>query len=449
MNQPASGKPIENKTVIASLMKGTQLAVSLSARGLANIPYGEEKNDFEFIVGNGEFRYRCSWFVADFLSPRIAALHAVDNTICSYEVATKDSSGEFGKFLLLGRGKSICIDSTNRDFYELLSEELLNEELLTLSCSEKCEELSRDTVLKRLDHRHRMNLECSKEISFIASHFHEIDISGFPEFDHSILSQILSSDELMIKSEDWLYEMIWKLVANDRELFCLLQFIQFEFVSKSIADRFIADGVDFIDLINSSIWLTLGRRFVGDFSSAKSTRRLVVSGRRFSPTGQSLDGIISYLTSKCGQNVHDGGFIEVTSNGVHGSNNPKRATDFQNRNSFFYSTDEPNSWICYDFKNMEVTPSHYSILSYPARPNQHHHPKSWCLEVSVDGQSWAEVHRCENNSDVNGSNQIGTYSVDRSVKCRFVRLRQIGKNHVNGDYLLLCGFEIFGLLRDA
>jgi hypothetical protein len=246
-------------------MTKDQFAVSLSARGLANIQYGEEMNDFEFIVAGGESRYRCPWFVADFLSPRIAALHAVDNTIYSYEVMTKDQHNEFEKFLSLGRGKSIIIDSMNREFYESLTEELLNEELQILSCSSNYEELSRDDVLKRLEHRHRMSFECSKEISFIASHFHEINISGLCKFDDTILSRILSSDELMIKSEDWLYEMIWKLIKDDGRHFCLIQFIRFEFVSKSIADRFIVEGVDFIDLIDSLIWSTLGRRFVGGF----------------------------------------------------------------------------------------------------------------------------------------------------------------------------------------
>jgi hypothetical protein len=100
--------------------------------------------------------------------------------------------------------------------------------------------------------------------------------------------------------------------------------------------------------------------------------------------------MIGYLTLKCGGNVHDNGLIEVTASSICGSSpsyHPKNAVDLQNRSSFFESKGEPNSWICYDFKDMEITPSHYSILSYPSEPNQNDHPKSWCLEVSVDGAS--------------------------------------------------------------
>jgi hypothetical protein len=98
--------------------------VSLSARGLASIQFRDDANDFEFIVGESGSRHRCPWFIADFLSPRIAALHAVDNMICSYRVETDDERGEFANFISLGRGDAVSIDLTTREFYELLGEEL-------------------------------------------------------------------------------------------------------------------------------------------------------------------------------------------------------------------------------------------------------------------------------------------------------------------------------------
>jgi hypothetical protein len=94
---------------------------------------------------------------------------------------------------------------------------------------------------------------------------------------------------------------------------------------------------------------------------------------------------------------------------------------------------------------MEITPSHYSIMSSPHGPNHGRQPKSWCLEVSGEGKLWTDVHWCDNNNDLNGKNQIGTYSVSREVRSRFVRLRQMGKTHYNCDYLVLGGFEIFGI----
>jgi hypothetical protein len=198
--------------------------------------------------------------------------------------------------------------------------------------------------------------------------------------------------------------------------------------------------------------LNLGCRFIEGFSDDQSNCRFLHEGKTFCPNGKSLEGVIRYLTAKGGGNVHDQGLIEATASNIYSSSSlyhPKNATDLQNRSSFFLSNNEPNSWICYDLKKMEITLTHYSILSVANGPNQDQHPKSWCLEVSLDGKSWTEIHRCENNSDLNGLSQIGTYSVNQSMKCRFVRLRQTGKNHYNCDYLKLSGFEIFGVLCEV
>jgi hypothetical protein len=179
-----------------------------------------------------------------------------------------------------------------------------------------------------------------------------------------------------------------------------------------------------------------------------SDDRVVIRGHRFRPDGKSLDGIISHLTSKCGGNVHDKGVLTASSSGTSDGTHAKDALDLQNRGSYFVSANEADSWICLDFKNMEVTPTHYSILSYLGQANEQHHPQFWCLEVSGDGRAWMEVDRREANNDVNGPNLIGTFEVSKQIKSRFIRLCQTGKNHDDEDYLLMSGLEIFGILHE-
>jgi hypothetical protein len=70
------------------------------------------------------------------------------------------------------------------------------------------------------------------------------------------------------------------------------------------------------------------------------------------------------------------------------------------------------------------------------------------MEMSLDGSNWTEVDRRVNNSDLNGVSFIGTYSISGQVnENRFVRLRQIEKNHKGCDLLMVSGFELFGTLR--
>jgi hypothetical protein len=75
--------------------------------------------------------------------------------------------------------------------------------------------------------------------------------------------------------------------------------------------------------------------------------------------------------------------------------------------------------------------------------------KSWCLEVSIDGKDWSEIHRVNDNNDQNGSNRITAYAATKSTICRMIRLGQTGKNHYGSNHLDVFGLEIFGSLMGA
>jgi hypothetical protein len=64
----------------------------------------------------------------------------------------------------------------------------------------------------------------------------------------------------------------------------------------------------------------------------------------------------------------------------------------------------------------------------------------------VDGESWREVAREEDNNQLNGSFRSGTFAVAGGEKCRFVRLVNIGRNHEWFDHLFISAWEIFGSL---
>jgi hypothetical protein len=103
-----------------SFPKKKVIQLKLSANGLANITVRDDMNDFEFVVGQS--RHRCPSFVADFLSPRISALHAADCTLNEFRISTEDAENSFASFLSLGRGLGVSVTSSNRDFFVSLSE---------------------------------------------------------------------------------------------------------------------------------------------------------------------------------------------------------------------------------------------------------------------------------------------------------------------------------------
>jgi hypothetical protein len=133
------------------------------------------------------------------------------------------------------------------------------------------------------------------------------------------------------------------------------------------------------------------------------------------------DGIIAHLTRECGGNVHDRHIVDVKSGSfekeIHGANHhsgaynnadwtaAKNATDLETDSAYrLHSEDIPhtrNNWVCYDFKERRIVPTHYTIRTYDYGPAGGRHLKSWLVETSADGESWREVAREEDNKQLN------------------------------------------------
>jgi hypothetical protein len=144
------------------------------------------------------------------------------------------------------------------------------------------------------------------------------------------------------------------------------------------------------------------------------------------------------LTSQYGGNVLDLGIVNVSGNTAISSNPAKYAVDLLS-NYVFHSVNEPNQWLCYDFKNRKIRPTHYSIHTYPG-----YYLRSWIFEGSMDGSTWTELDRHTDDQTTNSNHPIGTFSISNHSEYQFVRLRQTGVN-VNGQHwLILYAMEMFG-----
>jgi hypothetical protein len=104
-----------------------------------------------------------------------------------------------------------------------------------------------------------------------------------------------------------------------------------------------------------------------------------------------------------------------------------------------------NNWICYDFKERRILPTHYTIRTNGYGPG-YWHLKSWLVETSTDGENWPEVARQEDNKQLNGKWSIATFPVAGGGEWRFIRLVNIGRNHVGDDCIFISAWEIFGNL---
>jgi hypothetical protein len=121
------------------------------------------------------------------------------------------------------------------------------------------------------------------------------------------------------------------------------------------------------------------------------------------------DGISAHLTRECGGNVHDHHVVDITcgsfeketvgANPHSGAydNDPdcaaKNAADLETYSCFESAyrwegdiSHTRNNWICYDFKERTIVPTHYTIRTNRNDPG-YLHLKSWLVEMSADGEN--------------------------------------------------------------
>jgi hypothetical protein len=166
--------------------------------------------------------------------------------------------------------------------------------------------------------------------------------------------------------------------------------------------------------------------------------------------GEPLNGILSHLWRKHGGNIREKGIVTLTSSSIYGDDPQYSPTNLAAVSSrlIFSSKNEPGQWLQWDFHEMHVIPTQYSIQAHGSTRNGSH-LRSWVLERSIDGLTWTELDRRTHSDDFNGPNSVHAFSIPKSIECRFIRLRQTGKNHEGNDMLAFCHFEIFGFLVDC
>jgi hypothetical protein len=283
----------------------------------------------------------------------------------------------------------------------------------------------------------------------------------------SILYEAIGQGSLRLENEDSLYNFISRGIETNREMHGLLEFLRLEYCSMEIMDNFFDIFSDYFYEINASKWASIRGRLISANVNKKPTKQFspsVKEGQYF----DVLDGIIAHLTRECGGNVHDRNVLDVTSgsfekeiiganphSGAY-NNNPycaaKNAADLETDSHFLsaYRWEEGiphtrNNWLCYDFKERRIVPTHYTIRTYDNDPGGAH-LQSWLVERSTDGENWREVAREEDNKQLNGDRFTATFPVAGGWECRCIRLVNIGRNHSGIDSLVISAWEIFGNL---
>jgi hypothetical protein len=253
-----SFKILNDRSKSMSIQKPSH-QVSLSAKGLQNLPINQYDNNFTFVVGDN--RYSCPLVLAQFLSPRLCHLHTSDITIRELEIATEDPHGYFSKVLSLGRGEIVSLGDDEKLFVQSIGSEFSNPELSFLSFLTISEDVSMETICSRLHSLSESGSTHSAESEFAASHFYEFSVSDCRNLGFPVLYSILSSPNLILHNEDSLLEIIREL-SKDESYFSLLEFVRFEFLSVGLMQSVIEWISTSFELLTFPIWESLSKRLV-------------------------------------------------------------------------------------------------------------------------------------------------------------------------------------------
>jgi hypothetical protein len=314
--------------------------------------------------------------------------------------------------------KSILIEFENRELYDQL---FLNiEKDLTIS-----------NVLNRLEFLFSANESCELEIEFCSSHFSEFESKDLFSLSFEIISSIISKPSIQLQDEESLFELISNRYKTDSRFFSLFEFVQFECLSGQSIQSFIELMTKSFDLFTFSIWCSLSRCLSND--------QLICSVGETS----NLDGIISTLTKRFGENAVS---ISASGEGYPASNSLRQVIDFENQ-CHFYTKNEANSWICYDFETRRIKVTAYSIRS--RCDGNWTQLRFWVLEGSNDGVNWVGIDDRKNDSSLKSAGAVVTFKVEEEFQKEFqkIRIRQTGKNSGNNDHIVVSGIEFFGVLK--
>ena len=228
-----------------------KLEISLSCVGMNSISQDEDRK-FTFLVGDRE--YECGVLQACFLSPHVSQLLANGSSVGVLVLRPEDERC-FRDVLALGRGRPLSINRGNCFAIESIAMTLGNEELMSLVRA--FENLDSNSAVsasfRRLVEKNRSRLDTHEEVSFIAGHFYQLGMKSVMGLSVRDLESMLGNDELRLRSDNFLLEMIWSLMAKDEAYSSLFRYIHLEYIDRSHFDNYICKA--FCYPLDMGMWI--------------------------------------------------------------------------------------------------------------------------------------------------------------------------------------------------
>ena len=427
--------------------------IQLNASVISSVPFQNYDKDFVFVVNGEEFK--TNKIVSDLLSKKICQIHTIDPTFDRFTINTT-KKGDFSTILDLINFQENSLSEEELPFVLEVIENLGNDSIKCIKSQQK-RELTNDNVFEELQkhekYRNFFESEYEEEIEFVSSTFNDqIDSKEeiLEKLDIHTIIRIISSQNLRILDEDQLLRFINKLYSKDSRYFVLYEYVYFFNVSSECIKEFI-DIYD-IDCITKDTWLKICQRLMQNVQPNEQISKMIKPERYSNQFKYSEDkvfsGILNYLNKTSSNNIENE--INITSSSCCDTNSypPKNVLNYEDKTKFFHSSNAENNWLCIDFKERQVIPSHYTIRSEHRYGTNYYHLKNWVIEGSNDNKSWEVLDERKDCTILKGQSYVHTFEIQqhKSDKYKFIRIRQNGPNWHNDNWLIFDSIEIYGIL---
>jgi hypothetical protein len=153
------------------------------------------------------------------------------------------------------------------------------------------------------------------------------------------------------------------------------------------------------------------------------------------------------MTADCGGNIHEKNVVTITSSGDLNYRHAGQVFRVANHgwDKYWQSSNAPNSWICFDFKEQSIALTHYTLKS-PGGGGCF--PLMWAIESSNDGSDWTALDE-RNTRELVGPSVVKSFECSKNCSefFRYIRIRLTGRDSSGYDCLMLTNIEFFGRLR--
>ena len=422
----------------------SQLQLSKSFSHALTLTFSD---DFCFRVGRA--KYFCSRQAAAYLSDKVIRLLVRNPKASTLVVRTPDEEQMFALLIRFVKTGTLDVSGTWVNVNKLLelAEELECREVRGfLICYMFAKErITSENVFARIVAKKDKDASIEDEVEFLAVNFNEAVVRcpknaarffGMKDVAGAVVQHRL----FLLECHDDFVELLLREKHSDK---MLLQYVDFVRLKVETMKKFVSEFR--ISDMTPEIWMKVTERLAKGMNE-------VTRGKKFEfNSGRPLDGIIAHLTRMCGGNVHLKGLVEVTTSSNDGAEfHPWSIADL-GTSSRSRSRDEPNQWLCYDFKDRSVCPTSYTIRTYDSVPGSCH-LKSWVLEGTNDCKDkWVILDRRENNRELNNGHAQRNFAITSpdGTFYRFLRLRQTGKSHYGNDRITITSLEIFGNITNV